>query len=231
VPHKSLLVVQFHESHPTHVAALHGARMLVAPETDHDDRLNEALVKTLTGGDRLEARRMREDPWHFEPSWTAFMHTNHRPSIRGTDEATWRRLRVIPWDVTIPVEQRDQHLRDRLTDEAPGILRWIVDGARTWLADGLAEPDRVNEATAAYREDQDHVGRFLAECCRTGQGRYVFVDDLRRRYEEWCRAEGEDPFTPQAMGAELRRRGFERKGGGRRRWLGLALIAEETTEP
>jgi putative DNA primase/helicase len=140
IPHKSLIVASKHEGHPTHVASLFRARMLVAPETSQDDRLDEEMVKNLTGGDQLRARRMREDEWTFAPTHTTFMHTNHRPRIRGVDEGIWRRLRLIPWSVTIPLGERDEHLADKLLMERSGILNWIVAGALAWQERGLAEP-------------------------------------------------------------------------------------------
>lgn len=190
VPHKSLLVAGRHEGHPTHVASLFRARMLVAPETSDSDRLDEELVKNLTGGDTLRARRMREDEWSFEPTWTAFMHTNHRPRIRGTDEGIWRRVRLIPWNITIPPDERDEQLADRLAAESSGILNWIVDGAVAWRHDGLAEPAGVRLATDEYRRGEDHVGKFLDDVVELDDTDSVTAKALRAAYEAWCQETG-----------------------------------------
>ena len=185
-PHKSLLVTSKHEAHPTHVASLFRARMLIAPETSQDDRLDEELVKALTGGDDLRARRMREDEWTFKPTHTAFIHTNYRPRIRGTDEGIWRRLRLIPWSVTIPAAERDVHLADKLRSESSGILNWLIAGAIDMLEHGLNEPDSVRQATMAYRNDEDHIGKFIAESVTIDDTMMISAKDLRATYESWC---------------------------------------------
>jgi putative DNA primase/helicase len=124
VPHKSLLVSQKHEQHETVMADLHGARLAVAAETDRGARLDEEKVKSLTGGDVLAARRLYENRWEFRPTHLLCVHTNYRPLVRGTDEGVWRRLRLIPWAVTIPEADRDPALPDKLRGELPGILNW-----------------------------------------------------------------------------------------------------------
>lgn len=227
VPHKSLLVAERHEGHPTHVASLFRARMLIAPETASDDRLNEALVKNLTGGDPMRARRVREDEWSFEPSWTAFMHTNYRPRIDGTDEGIWRRVRLIPWDVTIPADERDEHLAERLIGEASGILNWIVAGAMQWLDDPCEQPPAVTIATDLYRTEEDHFGRFLGDEIVVGRGLSVRAGPLRLRYEKWCATDGVAPSSPQRVGHELRSRGYENvKVGVTKEWRGFTLRPE-----
>ncbi|MBA3286822.1 MAG: hypothetical protein H0U21_02180 [Acidimicrobiia bacterium] len=226
IPHKSLLVAGRHEGHPTHVASLFRARMLVAPETSQDDRLDEEQVKNLTGGDTLRARRMREDEWSFEPSWTAFMHTNHRPRVRGIDEGIWRRVRLISWDVTIPASERDEHLASKLAAEASGILNWVVAGAVDWSQRGLDEPDSVRLATEDYRRGEDHLGKFLADTIDTSdEAEYVTARDLRTAYEAWCADAGETAWSPQRLGRDLAARGFDtgRVGSERRCWLGMRL--------
>jgi putative DNA primase/helicase len=230
VAHKSLLVADRHEGHPTHLASLRGARLVVAPETQAGDRLNEELVKNLTGGDRLRARRMREDEWSFAPSWSAAMHTNHQPRIRGTDEGIWRRLHQIPFDVTIPPDERDEALLETIVaDELPGVLNWMVAGCLDWQTHNrrLTPPTAVTAATEDYRREQDHVGRFLDACCLIGDSQYrVYGKDLRDAYEAWCESEGERPWTGKALGVELRRRGCEPVkigGSSARGWKGLAI--------
>ena len=225
IPHKSLLVAGRHEGHPTHVASLFRARMLIAPETSQDDRLDEELVKNLTGGDTLRARRMREEEWSFEPSWTAFLHTNHRPRVRGTDEGIWRRVRLIPWDVTIPTEERDEHLAARLADEASGILNWIVAGAVDWHRRGLDEPDSVRVATSNYRTAEDHLGKFLADACDTANSAgSVAAKALRAAYETWCDEAGENPWSATRFGRELTGRGYDSaRTMSARYWLGIEL--------
>lgn len=163
IPHKSLLITTRAEEHPTVIAALFRTRMAVASETASTAHLNDEQVKAITGGDRLSGRRIREDPWSFNPTHTMVMFSNHQPTVVGTDQGMWRRLRLIPWDVTIPVDERDEHLAAKLAEEAPGILRWVVDGAVRFFSTGFAPPERVRAASAEYRATQDTVSRFLAE--------------------------------------------------------------------
>ena len=129
MPHKSLIVAGRFEQHATVVADLFRKRLAVASETKQAEDLDDESVKNLTGGDRLKGRRMREDPWEFWPTHTLVMFSNHKPTVQGRDEGIWRRLRLVPWQVTIPENKRDEHLATKLQAEAPGILKWIVDGA------------------------------------------------------------------------------------------------------
>lgn len=230
VPHKSLMTVERHEPHPTVIASLCGARMLIAAETRDGDRLNETSVKNLTGTDQLRARRMQENEWSFWPTHTAFMHTNHDPRIRGTDDGIWRRIKIVPWQVKIRKEAIDEHLLTKLAREAPGILNWIVSGARQWAQDGLDEPEAVTVATDAYRASEDHLGRFLTDCCEVDKRYEVTTGHLRHRYEKWCATEGETAWSPQGFGRAMTARGFDSGRVGRakiRVWCGLRL-AEET---
>lgn len=189
VPHKSLLVVKRHEQHDTVKAALFRKRLVVAGETKSTDRLDEEQVKSLTGGDRLQGRRMREDPWEFQPSHTLILFSNYTPTIQGTDESVWRRVRLVRWPVTIPEDERDDTLDAKLRAEAPGILRWIVEGARLFLAEGLVVPDPVRAASAGYRTEQNVVGRFIAATLTLGIGE-LSTADIKRALEGWCDDEG-----------------------------------------
>lgn len=232
-PHRSLFVQQKHEPHPTVIASLYGARSLIASETEDGERLDETQVKNLTGGDRLRARRMREDEWSFRPSHTAFMHTNHPPRVRGSDEGIWRRLKIVPWDVTIPAAAVDEHLSTRLAREAAGILNWIVAGARWWAQEGLTAPPAVTTATDSYRASEDHVGRFLADCTEADRRLSTPAGEIREAYEKWCAAAGETPWSAQAFGRALTRRGYESGLAGRaknRVWKGLNLLSESPAQ-
>lgn len=214
VPHKSLLVAQRHESHPTHLASLFGARLVVAAETGAGDFLNEDGIKNLTGGDALRARRMREDEWTFKPTHTAFMHTNHLPQIKGTDDGIWRRIRAIRWSVTIPDAEKDEHLAEKLAtpQEQRGILAWMVEGARMYLESGLGqEPDAVAEETAQYRRDQDNIGRWLSERSRTSPGKRTPARVVYLDYCAWCQSLGEEADTEPKFAARLLRAGFVSK--------------------
>lgn len=225
-PHKSLLVASKHEGHPTHVASLFRARMIIAPETSQQDHLDEEMVKNLTGGDTLAARRMREDEWRFAPTHSTFIHTNHRPRIKGTDEGIWRRVVLIPWEVTIPIAERDEMLADKLRAERSGILNWAIAGALDWMRSGLVIPSTVLTATAEYRNSEDQVGRFINDMCVLDSAATATARALRVSYEAWCEESSERPFTAKTFGQSLAARGLDsaQVGADRARtWIGIGL--------
>jgi putative DNA primase/helicase len=192
VPHKSLIVTQKHEQHPTNIAALFRKRLAVTSETKSADSLDEERVKSITGSDKLTGRRMREDFWDFYPSHTLIIHTNYKPKIRGTDEAIWRRVRLVPWEVTIPENERDEFLAAKLEAEAPGILRWVVEGAHEFLAKGITVPDSIRAATDDYRQGEDLIGQFLAEMVEVTKDAddVENFSDIQQAVTEWSESEG-----------------------------------------
>lgn len=227
----TILTAGPHDQHPTGLTDLRGARLVTTVETEASRRLAEALVKALTGGDPVRARRMRGDFYEFWPSHTLWIAGNHLPVIRGTDLGIWRRIALVPFDVTFDGDRKDLDLPEKLGAEAPGILAWAVRGCLEWQRGGLRLPERVKAATARYRASQDHVGRFLAECCVVDPDAYVRASDLRAAYEEWCAEQGERPWSAQAFGRELTDRGCDSalRGsatGRARTWLGVGLTAE-----
>lgn len=222
-----LLNARTFDAHPTGVADLFGLRLAVLHESDYGRRLAEGTVKRLTGGDRLKARRMREDFWHFEPSHTFVMLTNHKPVVTGQDEGIWRRLRLVPWDVVIPPEERDDRLGDRLRLESDHVLAWLVAGYQDWRARGFADPEQVTEATAAYRAGSDDLGRFLEQQTITGPNFHARSSELFAAWSKWCGAEGIESGTNKAFTEQLQNRGYDTK---RSRvgmiWTGLGLVEE-----
>jgi putative DNA primase/helicase len=229
VPHKSVIVASRHEQHATVVADLFRRRLVVAGETSDSARINEDQAKNLTGGDRITARRMREDPWEFDPTHTLIMFSNHLPNIAGTDNGIWRRVRLIPWDVTIPAAEQDEALGDKLDAELPGVLRWMVEGAVRYLKDGLGAPDRIVARTAEFRGDQDTVGRFIADVgIRTDPMGRVPTSVLTEAHEAWCADNGvgskEVPGHWKRITAELRKLGANpRKRSNVRQWDGITV--------
>src|SRR5262249_2779383 len=143
-----LLMVSRGERHPTDLAQLHGKRLVVCTESDQGRRLNEGLVKQLTGRDRIRARRMRDDFWEFSPTHKVLLVTYHRPEVRGVDGGIWRRLRLVPFAVTFPLERQDRALPEKLAAESEGVLAWLVRGCLEWQRHGLGEPAAVKTATS-----------------------------------------------------------------------------------
>ena len=152
-------------AHPTGVMDLRGSRFVVVSENDKDRKLAEATVKRLTGGDRIKARKMREDFVEFDPSHTPVLVTNHLPKVSGDDPSLWARLRVVPFEVVIPEAEQDTHLAEKLELETDAILAWIIQGWTDYDRAGLQEPDEVTEATWNYRQDSDAYARFVSEQC------------------------------------------------------------------
>lgn len=215
--------------HPTGVADLHGARLVVCAEVEAGRRFAESQVKQLTGSDPITARRMRQDFWTFRPTHTLWLAANHRPVVRGTDHAIWRRIRLVPFGVTIPPAERDRHLAERLEAERAGILAWAVRGAVEWHLDGLGDPAAVIEATDAYRAEQDVTGDFLSDTCVVNAEAKVSAFDLYRAYTRWCDENGERPQSQRGLGAALTERNFERRKFGPARhwhWFGLGILGQ-----
>jgi putative DNA primase/helicase len=195
--------------HPTDIARLAGARLVITSELEDGQRFAEARIKQLTGRDTLTGRFMRQDFFSFTPTHTMWLLANHQPEVRAGGPAFWRRISMIPFLHTVPEDHRNPHLEDQLVaDEGPGILAWCAAGARDYLTSGVAKPASVVEATQAYEEDQDTITRFVAQMCETGSpGRIDMrakVLDIRGAYESWCHVEGERAQTPKAFTLALR---------------------------
>jgi P4 family phage/plasmid primase-like protien len=219
-----LLVTRGGDRHPTELADLFGARAVMSIEVDEGKRLAETLVKQMTGGDKMKARFMRADFFEWTPTHKLFLAANHRPAIKGTDYAIWRRIHLIPFTVTIPKDERDGKLPAKLMAELSGILNWAVAGCLDWQKNGLGVPQAVEDATNEYRQEQDVIGEFLTErCVRDAQAR----DTSKRLWEawkSWCEDNGEKEGTQKAFGLKLSERGFTQartKSG--RFWQGIRL--------
>jgi putative DNA primase/helicase len=196
---------------PNDVARLKGARFVTAVESEAGRRLAEALVKQLTGGDTITARFMRAEWFSFKPTHKIYLAANHKPEIRGTDHAMWRRVRLIPYEVTIPDDEQDKHLGDKLRAEASGILAWLVRGCLEWQHDkGLTPPQAVLKATESYRNEMDVLGDFIADCCVLWPSSKVTAKDIYDAYLKWADENGEkDKLTKTMFGLRLRERGVK----------------------
>lgn len=184
---------------PNDVARLYGSRFVTAAEAECNSTLEEALLKQATGGDKMVARFLHGEFFEFTPEFKIFLAVNHKPEIKGTDNAIWRRVRLIPFDVTIPYDEQDRTLPAKLEAERAGILRWLVDGCAAWLGEGLIPPEAVTAATAEYREEMDTVAAFIGECCFCAADAQVPSKRLHDRYREWCNAHGEPTMSKRAF--------------------------------
>jgi len=209
------------------LARLRGVRFAVTAELDDGQRLCEARVKDLTGADRIVARHLYREPIEFDPTHKLWMYGNHKPVIRGADVGLWRRIRLVPFAVTIPAEDADPRLADKLARERAGVLAWAVRGCLAWRREGLTPPEAVASATEMYRHESDCLAAFLEERCVVEMCARVGKSELYAAYESWCRDSGEYVISKKKLGQRLAERGF---GEGRdmreRYWIGLGLAGE-----
>ena len=217
------------DKHPTDLAGLHGARLVAGSELPAGKAWNESVIKDLTGGDIITARFMRQDFFDYMPQFTLFIAGNHRPSFSGIDESIRRRVCLVPFTQTIPAEERDPELPEKLKAEWPAILRWMIDGALEWQRIGLSVPDEVSAASAEYMEDEDTLSEFFAENVSREHFGSVSVADMYDRFTKWQRVSGVGKlWTKKAMSNTLAESGFkaEKGTGGARFYKGCSLLPE-----
>jgi putative DNA primase/helicase len=225
----STFLARQNESVRNDIARMAGVRFVAAIEAGEGRRLNEPLIKTLTGGDTVTARFLFKDYFEFRPQFKLWLAANHKPIIRGTDNAIWRRIRLIPFTVTIPESERDPRLAMKLRAELPGILAWAVRGCLDWQRAGLGTPTEVRNATESYRAEMDTLAAFIDEHCFVGPAATVKKGDLYSAYKAWAEGNGEYVETSRAFSVRLSERGFpdDRGTGGTRVWRGIGLLAQD----
>jgi putative DNA primase/helicase len=206
------------------LAKLKGARLVNAAEADDGHRLAEAAIKQWTGGDKIQARALYQDWFEFLPEFKILLLTNHKPIIAGIDHAIWRRIRLVPFTVTIPDNEQDKNLPEKLNRELPGILNWMLEGACLWLSDGLGYPKEIREATESYQSEQSLINVFLEDCCVVRADALVEATVLFAAFETWRTAEGHKQITQTKFGRMLAQLGFEKNrlaGLGRTVYRGI----------
>lgn len=209
------------------LARLHRARLVAAAEAGDGRRLDEAVVKQLTGGDTIAARPLYGKHLEFRPQFKLWLATNHRPRVDGADDAIWRRIRLVPFNVSF-TGREDRELAQALEAELPGILAWAVNGCLAWQEHGLGSAQAVDAATRDYREAEDVLGAFISERCHVGPGCGCDAGVLRAAYEDFCREIGENPLGTSALGRAIAKRGYgvERAMKGRR-YRGLEPMTDD----
>jgi putative DNA primase/helicase len=196
------------EHHPTDLAHLRSARLVTATETEEGRRWAESKIKILTGGDKISARFMRQDFFEFVPSFTLIIAGNHKPGLRSVDDAIRRRFHLIPFSVTIPTEERDPQLFEKLTAEWPGILSWMIDGCLEWQRSGLQPPDVVKNATESYLQAEDAIATWIDECCTLDPQAWETCADLYARWSAWATQAGEPAGSKKNLAQNLEARGY-----------------------
>lgn len=202
------------------------ARMIVAIETGDGKRLDEQVVKQLTGGDKVAARFLHQEFFEYRPTFKVFLAANHKPTIYGQDHAIWRRIRLILFNVKIPPEKRVNNYERVLLEEKEGILNWMVSGCREWQRIGLADPNRVKVATEQYRSEMDVLEDFIDSRCLIEDGMKIRHGELYGAYQQWCQDEKETPFKTRTFAKMLESRGFAyTKAKNIKTWQGIGLCA------
>ncbi len=206
------------------IARLKGARLVTSAEPNEGMRINEGLLKQLTGGDKVTARYMYKELFEFTPEFKLWMAANHKPVIRGTDTGIWRRMHLIPFTVQIPEEQADHQLPYKLQEEYSAILAWAVEGCLLWQKEGLEMPSAVQDAVKEYRSEMDVVSAWLDECCTLGDGREK-TTDLYQSYVEWANENNEYKLSSRKFGQEMAKR-FERTKSNSSYYYNGLLLSE-----
>jgi putative DNA primase/helicase len=205
------------------LARLRGSRFVATVEVGEGRRLDEERVKRMTGGDTLTARFLYKEHFEFSPTFKLWLGCNALPRVRGADHAIWRRIRLVPFEVTIPDSEQDKDLPQKLRAEASGILRWAVEGCLAWQRDGLTAPPEVTGATDVYRSDENIVARFVEEVCEIGAQHHATSADLYDRFCRWCDKAGEHAPSNREFGKRLAQFGsfVPYRSESARGWRGL----------
>lgn len=188
------------------IARLKSARFVTCEEPTEGVRLNEGLLKQLTGGSKVTARFLYGDEFEFTPEFKIWVATNHKPTIRGTDVGIWRRIKLIPFEVNIPADKVDKNLKYKLRQEFPQILAWAVEGCMKWQAENsLGEPTKVIEATKDYKQEMDLIAAFVEQCVMIDYttDEKVMASDLFAVYRAWARENNEWEMTSKRFGMEM----------------------------
>ena len=197
------------DRHPTELAYLMGARLVVAHETEKGRRWAESKIKALTGGDEISARFMRQDFFRFTPQFKLVIVGNYKPSLSSVNEAIRRRIHLVPFTVTIPPEERDPKLAEKLKPEWPGILQWAVDGCLEWRRGALAPPASVLAATSEYLAEEDTFSKWVDECCVTGKQHWGAGARLWTSWKTWTERYNERSETRKAFAEMMIAHGYK----------------------
>ena len=236
----TMLMNRKNEVHPSELATMYGKRLAIMSETSEHGTLDEAKVKTLTGGEPISCRRMGEDWWQYNPEMKLVLVTNHKPTIFGQDHAIWRRVLLVPFlqtfgdDVEAGHKPKDPDLMDKLEGEYSGILNWMIQGCREWQAGGLQVPESITTATDEYRQQQDVIGQWFADCCHVNPDLSdvrVRVTAVNESFEFWQKNTGAAPIGVRKRKLWLEHAGFQQLKSSHMYWVGFQLKASDENQP
>lgn len=198
------LMVKKNDNVNTDIARLSKARFVTSSEPNEGFRFDEGLIKQLTGGDKVTARFLYAEEFEYTPKFKIWVSTNHKPIIRGTDDGIWRRLVLIPFDVQIPEEKVDKDLKFKLLREAPAILNWMAEGAYMWMQEGLSMPEKLKEASKAYRNEMDVIEQFIEDECKRVDDGKVKANELYELYKRWANDNGAYKMSNKDFGQKMK---------------------------
>ncbi len=222
-----MLMIRKNEGVPNDLAALRGRRLITCSESEGGGRLAESRVKALTGQDMITARFLFGEYFTFTPTFKLLLRTNHKPRIRGSDHAIWRRIALIPFEYRVPEEKVNPNLEAALIEEAPGILNWAIEGCLRWQREKLIRPDVIQAATEAYKEAEDILGDFLRENTIPDKDGRIKSGELYKTYNEWTQANGARQISQKAFSESMEEHGYEKiKGRDFTYWLGIMKKGE-----
>lgn len=218
------LMVQKNDNVNTDIARLSKARFVTSSEPNEGFRFDEGLIKQLTGGDKVTARFLYAEEFEYQPKFKIWVSTNHKPIIRGTDDGIWRRLILIPFEVQIPEEKVDKDLKYKLLRESPAILNWMTEGAYMWMQEGLKMPDKLKEASQAYRTEMDVVEQFIEEKCKRTENVRETGKALYEEYKKWADENNEYKMDKNKFGKKLKEKFQSKKMNNGINYLGIELV-------
>ncbi len=214
------------------IANLCGTRFTLGEENAENKNINEQLLKSITGGDKVKGRFHYANFTEYFPSYKVTLVGNHKPKITGSDDGIWRRFVLVDWPVQIAPEKRDSLLGSKLAGEMPGILNWVIRGAIEWQGRGLIIPESCNVATQEFRQQSDELSDFVSERFVTERGSYCSKSDVFKEYLDWADKEGiHKPETKRGLGTQLINRGWHDAiigNANTRVWMNQALISKMT---
>ena len=206
------------------IARLKGARFVTTTEPNRGMKLDEGIVKQITGGDTVTARFLYGKDFEYKPEFKIWMATNYKPIISGTDEGIWRRMAIIPFNYHVPKEKVDKKLTYKLKEEISGVLNWCIEGYQQWRLRGLDEPQIIQEQRHDYRSEMDIVQRWIEECCDVGQGYETQAKDLWDNFNEWIKYSNEyDKFTAKRFYMELQKQFDKRRSNQGMVYSGISI--------
>ncbi len=210
------------------LAALVGARLVLASEAGQDASFDEAVVKQVTGQDTIACRYLYGEFFEYKPQFKIWLATNYKPAIHGGDDAIWRRIRLIPFNRQFKGDNRDRELLEKLKAELPGILAWAVRGGLDWQRNGLGKPKTMVEATLEYRQESDQIRRFISERCLVDKTYSVAGKRLYDAYVQFCQQQGEKYLANNIFAAEIAKRGYTKDRTSKGVFYhGISLISRE----